>query len=439
MNKSIDVFLSHHTDSTKNLVIETAEMIEKLGWTCWYAERDISPLQNYAEKIPDILEKTKLFVLFLNEHSNQSDEVLREIIAVAKNAPILVYNLDNCRPRKSLQYLCSVSQMKPLSDIHTSMLSQHISEEVCALLGDEKAIKALSKAEMLFRPVRSKNDLMFFGEAFERERLSHQHKFILKFAKESYESILKDFENASFLDVGCNTGTQAKLLLEGCNGITKYIGIDREEEALSEGRALYPDSHFFVADCEADDFSNRLKEIKKELGIEAFDVINISMVLLHIQSPEVLLDVLEDHLSDDGIIIALDIDDGFTVAYPDTDGFYRRAIDICHETLYSGFRHSGRQVYSYMYNSGLSNVTLHKIGLSTAGLSRSERGELFDVYFSFILDDLQKMHEIDPENRVIKAELDWFNDCYKLKRVEFKNKDNFFNLGFMLMSARRGD
>ena len=72
-------------------------------------------------------------------------------------------------------------------------------------------------------------------------------------------------------------------------------------------------------------------------------------------------------------------------------------------------------------------------------MKRAERDDFFEIYFSFVLDDLRKMHEIDPENRVVEAELMWMEACYKDMKIEFKNKNHFFNLGFMLLSARRRD
>lgn len=439
MDKKYDVFISHHSDSCGTLTGDTARRIEQLGWTCWYAERDIQNMRNYTEEIPEALEQCRLFVLLLNEHANQSDEVLREIQLAAKSMPMLVVRLEQCEPRRSIQYVCAVSQMRSLIGFNETMLAQQICEEVCAVLGDEKAMRALKRAEQIFRPNRSKTELNFYADQLERNRLVMQHHFVVKFAKEGYYSILRDYENATFLDVGCNTGRQAMLLLEGCSGISKYVGIDREEAALAEGKSQYPQAKFFQADCEADDFEQRLCRIKEELGIEAFDVINISMLLLHIQSPNVVMDILENHLSEDGCMIVLDIDDGFTVAYPDKNGDFQRAIDICHETIYSGFRHSGRQVYNYLHTADLTDIRLHKIGLSSIGMKRAERDDLFEVYFSFVLDDLRKMHEIDPENRVVAAELKWLESSYKRMKIEFKSSDHFFNLGFMLMSARRRD
>ena len=62
------------------------------------------------------------------------------------------------------------------------------------------------------------------------------------------------------------------------------------------------------------------------------------------KEPGVLLDTLSGHLAEGGRIVILDIDDGLNIAYPDPDGHFSKAVDICAETGYSGYRKSGRQI-----------------------------------------------------------------------------------------------
>ena len=82
-----------------------------------------------------------------------------------------------------------------------------------------------------------------------------------------------------------------------------YIGIDREEAALKQAKEEFPEGHTYACDCEAEDFDNKLTQIEEDLGIEGFDFINLSMVLLHTKNPAILIDVLSDHLSENGVII----------------------------------------------------------------------------------------------------------------------------------------
>ena len=132
----------------------------------------------------------------------------------------------------------------------------------------------------------------------------------------------------------------------------------------------------------------------------------------------------------------LDIDDGLNVAYPDPDGVFGRAVEICAQTGYSGFRRSGRQIPQLLYDVEMEDVRLLKQGLSTVGMPREKRTAFFNLYFWFILDDLRKMHAQAPQDKLIESEWQWFEKNYKDMKNQFKKKGFFFNLGFLLFSAQ---
>jgi SAM-dependent methyltransferase len=234
--------------------------------------------------------------------------------------------------------------------------------------------------------------------------------------------------------VGCNTGEQSMMFLESHPHV-QYVGIDREKCATERGAELFPQATYFNVDIEQDDLDEKLSEIEEELDIEGFDVINVSMVLLHVKRPRVLIDALCDHLSDNGKLIILDIDDGLNIAYPDQTGDFRKAIDVCYETKYSGYRHSGRQIYEFLSKQNLDNIVLEKAGMSTVGMSRIDKGHFFDIYFWFVLDDLRKMHAENPDNKLVQNRLEWMEGAYKQMRMNFKERGFFFNLGFMIYTA----
>jgi SAM-dependent methyltransferase len=379
MERNIDIFISHHSDSSKGLVVKVANILEELGHACWYAERDIMGSRNYTEEIPVAIRKCKMFLLLLNKHANASDEVLREIQLAVNKMPILIIRLDDCELRNSIQYVASVSQMISIMGLNSEMTVQRICEAICSMLEKTDDNKCDQEKEDVFRSSRSENDLEFYGDFGERKRLELQHFFVTKFAESTYDSILEKYEDGSFLDIGCNTGEQSRIFLRNHPNMKYYIGVDKEEASLMQGRTLYPQGHFYQIDCESNEIDERLSEIEEELGIDGFDIINLSMVILHTKEPHILLDVLESHLAEDGCVIILDIDDGFNVAYPDPNGNFKKAVDLCFETAYSGFRHSGRQIYKLLHDVELEDICLHKMGMSTVGMTRKEKEEFYDI------------------------------------------------------------
>lgn len=432
-----DFFFSHHSDSTKNLVEKTASILDSMGIHGWYAERDIIGAQNYTEKIPEAIRECRLFVLLINKYANASRHVMREVnIAMSNSKPILFIALDDCVLSDAIAYASSVSQIIKIHEKNTSVTAQRISEEICNWFnrnsGDDAIIPTPTREG--YKTSWEGNDLEFFGDEGERNRIDQQHKFIYDFAHEVYEEVLSDAHNATFLDIGCHTAEQSMMFLQGRDGI-RYIGIDREEKAIEQGKTLYPEAKFYHSDCESEDFDDLLCDIEEELSIDGFDFINLSLLLLHTKNPRLLLDTLSSHLLPGGRFIILDIDDGFNIAYPDPDGKFQKAVDTCFETAYSGFRHCGRTIYKFLNDIDLRNVRLHKIGLSTVGMDRREKESFFDIYFWFILDDLRKMHSDAPNNQFIKNDLDWIESNYKEMKIDFKKKDFFFNLGFVIFTA----
>lgn len=427
------VFISHHSNSSINLVLEISSVLQAYEIDHWYAERDIKPMENYTEVIPFVIEKSELLVLLLNKESNVSKQVLREIQCALKwKIPVMIARLDDCEESQSIAYIGSTAQYVDLRGQNKVVAAQNLGKIINAWKNGNCTKK---HEKTVFQLERSENLLDFYGDEGERKRLTTQRDFVYEFACEHYDSFISSLQDGSFLDVGCNTGEQAMMFLEGRKEVSKYIGIDREERALGRGRELFPNGYFYQGNCESDDFDDLLSSIEEDLDINGFDIINLSMVLLHMKEPQILLDVLSDHLADGGRIVVLDIDDGLNIAHPDPDNMFGKAVEICAETGYSGYRKSGRQICQFLSDIDMTDIQLHKQGLSTVGMSREKRSDFFELYFWFILDDLRKMHELAPDDKIVLAELNWLEEHYKEMKSKFKKKSFYFNLGFMLYSA----
>lgn len=427
------IFISHHSNSSIGFVLELSNVLKAYDIHHWYAERDIKPMDNYTEVIPLVIKNSELLVLLLNKESNASTQVLREVqCALRWKIPVMIARLDDCEESQSIAYIGSTAQYVDLRGQNKVIAAQNLGSAIkCWKNGNDTK----QDEETVIRLGRTENLLDFYGDEGERRRLATQRDFVYEFACEHYDSFISSLHDGAFLDIGCNTGEQSMMFLKGRKEISKYVGIDREEAALKRGQELFPNALFYQGNCESDDFDKLLSRIEEELDIDGFDIINLSMVLLHMKEPQILLDVISEHLREGGRIVILDIDDGLNLAYPDPDDMFSKAVDICAETGYSGYRKSGRQICQMLADVDMNDIQLHKQGLSTVGMSREKRSAFYDLYFWFILDDLRKMHQSEPENKIVFAELNWFEEHYKEMKSKFKKKGFFFNLGFMLYSA----
>ena len=73
----IDVFISHHTKSSLNIVKAIANRLESRGIRCWYAPRDTEGV--YADNIFQAIKSCRIFLLILNKSASESFDVVSEI------------------------------------------------------------------------------------------------------------------------------------------------------------------------------------------------------------------------------------------------------------------------------------------------------------------------------------------------------------------------
>lgn len=106
----MQIFLSHSSENFK-AAQEVCAIIEKEGYKCFLAPRDIRSGHEYAEEIIDGIDSSDVMLLLLSEQSNSSPHVLREVErAVSKKIPIVVYELEKVKLSKSMEYFLMTHQ-----------------------------------------------------------------------------------------------------------------------------------------------------------------------------------------------------------------------------------------------------------------------------------------------------------------------------------------
>ncbi|MGN0669012.1 MAG: TIR domain-containing protein [Oscillospiraceae bacterium] len=104
------IFISHSSENAE-LAKELCGKLEKNGFPCFLAPRDIRSGFEYAEEIINGIDSSDVMVLLLSEASNSSPHVLREVErAVSKKKTIIVYKLEEVQLSKSLEYFLMTHQ-----------------------------------------------------------------------------------------------------------------------------------------------------------------------------------------------------------------------------------------------------------------------------------------------------------------------------------------
>src|SRR5436190_4433539 len=102
-----DVFISH---STKDKVVSDAvcAALENGGIRCWVAPRDVQAGRSFAGEITRAIQESKIMVLIFSAHSNNSEQVLREVqLAVSSHLHIIQFRIEDVLLNDDLKYFLS--------------------------------------------------------------------------------------------------------------------------------------------------------------------------------------------------------------------------------------------------------------------------------------------------------------------------------------------
>lgn len=224
--------------------------------------------------------------------------------------------------------------------------------------------------------------------------------------------------------------------------ITHVIALTYNEEIVKRGNARKIDGEdgdkidFFQVRFEAEDFEDQLEECLEKAGVDGIDVVYLSMAIMDFKKPFKVLQVIQSFLNDDAVMIIRDVDDGAVFAYPDKDGLFAKFQSFYIHNIYSGYRYTGRQVYSYVRKMEPREITLEKYGINTSAMSRKDKKALFESWFSFIPNDFSRMLREDPESETAKEVVEFCQKYYDELNEQFFSRDVLFSAGYVIYSVR---
>jgi hypothetical protein len=134
-----DVFISHSSNN-RTVANAVCAALESIGIRCWIAPRDVLPGRSYSGEITRAIQQSRAFVLIFSEHSNNSEQVLREVqLAANSRLHIVQFRIDSVAPSDDLEYYLSGPHWL---DAVTPPLDAHLEQ----LKSSMKALLALPRA-----------------------------------------------------------------------------------------------------------------------------------------------------------------------------------------------------------------------------------------------------------------------------------------------------
>jgi hypothetical protein len=130
-----DVFISY-SHANKAQADAVCALLERDGFRCWIAPRDVTPGRRFEEAIVRAIEGARLFVLIFSGSSNGSEQVRREVsLAANGELPIIPFRLENVRPNDTFAYYISSSHwldaLDPPLEAHIAKLSDAVARLLC--------------------------------------------------------------------------------------------------------------------------------------------------------------------------------------------------------------------------------------------------------------------------------------------------------------------
>lgn len=264
----------------------------------------------------------------------------------------------------------------------------------------------------------------------ELDRLSVQNLLFKGYEDPVYERVLGQYTNAFVLDVGCNNGSKLTSRFAK-SSIVKAVGLEFHEDLVTQAQAQYGDDifSFYHCDVEGAGFLAQLQKIMEEQGIIAFDVIHISLVLLHLQHPERVLSVLHQVLSPCGTLIVVEVEDGLCKISPDPNHLCQGFVEALAADPYSGNRSFGKGLCNLLETCGYDHIAVENEVVSGDATNPQKKRTIFDTFCSYIKEDVLLMPETLPW-------MTWVNDHHQALEHLIVEENTTVDMGLLIVTCR---
>lgn len=182
-----DVFISH---STKDKAVADAvcAALENARIRCWIAPRDVRPGRSFAGEITRGIQQSKAMVLIFSAHSNNSEQVLREVqLAVTAHLHIVQFRIENVVLNDDLQYFLGtphwLDALSPPLENHISRLQSSVkglldapAEESVTTAASIEKQTAATVAQRSGAPSFEKRDVL--PDASQKQEVSTEDKVV---------------------------------------------------------------------------------------------------------------------------------------------------------------------------------------------------------------------------------------------------------------------
>ncbi len=433
----MDVFISYRRDGGFAFARLIYEWLHRENISVFL---DLEELRSgpFNEKLYSAIEDATNFVLILPSHAldrcvNENDWLRLEIEHAIKNKkniiPIMVDGFDF--PKE----LPPTMQMLPFFN-GVQISREYFDASMVKLIS---MLQGIQKGENDEDLLSRHDDVRYYidEDLKEKHRLQSEDFLLDKYEAPVIRDLLDGKKDVVCLDVNVLNHESAFQRFENPQ-VSKVIALTYSNEVAERGNAERKDNNiqFFTTQFEADDFEDKLEEYLDAVDADGIDFVCLSMAIMDFKKPFRILQAIRNCLNDDAVMIIRDVDDGAVFAYPDNDGLFRKMQSYYIHNKYSGFRYTGRQIYSYVRKMEPKTIRLEKYGIATADMSRKDKKLLFEAWFSFIPNDFGRMLRENPDSKISQEVVDFCANHYDELNEQFFSSETIFSAGYVIYSVR---
>lgn len=277
-----------------------------------------------------------------------------------------------------------------------------------------------------------------YDDIDEKNRLDVQNRLLREYEISVLNGIEDDFSGFNVLDIGCNRGNRFVSLFGGYP-IRKGIGIDINPELINEANRNHGSDvfGFYCLDVEDPDFVRNMVPVLKENSILHFDIICISYVLLHLKDPQRLLKKLRRFLADNGTIIITEPDDKASFMTGDSEGNFFHMLGVLEDDPYSGNRGFAYTLDRVAEESGYEVADTFPVLLRASGKDIKQKRDVYDVFFSFLSEDMKLLCETSEDNSVFLNKGRWIEAHEGYFEKALRSEDCEIAAGVMIKTIKK--
>lgn len=282
------------------------------------------------------------------------------------------------------------------------------------------------------------NSQLIFQDETEMRRLRVQNTLLASYEEPILAALFSSASDMTVLDVGCNDGTKTVKRFSSPS-VSDCIGLEFNLDLVQEAVNRYGDGRFsfYRIDAEDKDFAPSLRKIMAGKNIEAFDLIYLSFLLMHLKDPGSYLRSLSQFLRKDGKILIIEADDSASKLNGDKGGLLGEFLAILRKDRYAGNRDVGRNIIPLLRKCGYGDITVHYDAISASKGEQEKKQAIFTTFFSYLGEDVSILLSCEPENAEYRSWKAWLEKNYLTLREMVMDEESEISMGMKILTCSK--